>query len=251
MRKEKEERIFDNPTPEQAKGVLEKAKKITQNKKKGSAAASPDKMDIVLDKIELLTKRQARLEEIYTKGVVTATGPVSDTSKKKVNDQEKEAGKTNEQLLAEAQAEQEKETGQQPQGQMTPEQYEKLPDAEKVKLLEAQLQQQGGQLQTQAQTPGKLTGQQALYGLIEIIKATGPTIQTAIAKGGSNSESPLKTFLDQLQTYEGIEKGVMDRFFNWMKMLSPRQKEATINHIATSSPGNVEIPKTNDGRIKP
>ena len=248
MIKKKEERIFDNPTPEQVKAVLEKAKKITQNKKKGSPAATPDKMDKLLEKIESLVKRQDRLE-----GIVTAVGAPS--SEKKATDQEKQAIKTNEEILAQVQAEQDKATGQeepgQTKGQLTQEQYQALSPEKKVPILEAQLQQQqGGQLQAQPQSPGKLTGQQGLYGLIEVIKAAAPVVQTAVAKGGSNSDSPLKVFLSQLSTYESIEKGVMDRFFNWMKMLSPAQKEATISHIATSGPGNVEVPKTDEGRIK-
>ncbi|GAI34388.1 unnamed protein product, partial [marine sediment metagenome] len=244
------------------KALLAKAKqskKIAQKKKKGSPAASPKKMDILLDKIEGLIKRQDRLESVYTKGVVTATG--SPGSGKKVSDHENQATKTNEQVLKEVELEQERAQGKQkqpgqqpgqPQQQLTPEQYEALSPEKKVPILEAQLQQkQGGQFQGQPQQRiGKLTGQQALYGLIEIIKATGPTIQTAIAKGGSNSDNPLKIFLDQMKTYESIEQGAIGRFFNYMKMLSPGQREKTMDNIATSGPGNVQIPKTDDGRIK-
>ena len=248
MIEKSQQRIFDNPTPEQVKAVLEKAKKKTQEKKKGSPAASPKKKDIVLEKIESLVKRQDRLE-----GIVTAVGAPS--SEKKASDQEKQAIKTNQEILAEVQGEQDKATGQeepgQTKGQLTQEQYQALSPEKKVPILEAQLQQlQGGQFQGEPQNPGKLTGREGLYGLVEVIKAAAPVVQTAVAKGGSNSDSPLKVFLSQLSTYESIEKGVMDRFFNWMKMLSPVQKEATISHIATSEPRNVEIPKTDEGHIK-
>lgn len=254
-----EQRIIDKPTPEQVKALLaktEESKKKTQEKKKGSPAASSDKMDILLEKVEGLIKRQDRLEQLYNKGVVTAA---DNPTEKKTTDQEKQATKTNEQLLKEAELEQEKaqgkqeQPGQQPgqaQGQLTPEQYQALSAEEKVPILEAQLRQQpGAQLQGQPQSPGKLSGAQALYGLVEIIKATGPTIQTAIAKGGSNSDSPLRTFLDQMKTYESIEQGAIGRFFSYMKMLTSGRQEAIIKNIATS-PGNVEIPKTDDGRIK-
>jgi len=244
MIKKKEERIFDNPTPEQIKAVLEKAKKKTQEKKKGSPAASPKKKDIVLEKIESLVKRQDRLEEI-----VTAVGAPS--SEKKATDQEKQAIKTNEEILAQVQAEQDKATGQeepgQTKGQLTQEQYQALSPEKKVPILEAQLQAQQQQPNT---GKGGLNGQAALYGLLEIAKTTSPVIIEAIKAKGANSGDPLKAFFGQLGVYQKIESTIMDGFFNFMRNLSPGQRQVTMDSIATSGPGKVEIPKTDDRRIK-
>ncbi len=244
MKEKKEQRIIDRPTPGQIKAVLEKAKKIAQEKEKKSPAASaPDKMDLVLEQISGLITRQTRLEELYNKGVVLPTG--SQSSEKKTTGQERQS---NEELLAEAQAEQQKAAGQeqpgqpgQQQAQLTPEQYQALPAEKKVPILEAQVKAQQGQ----QQNVGKLTGQQALYGLIETIKAAVPAIQTAIAKGGSNG-NPLDSFLSQMKIYEGIEQGALSRFFNYMKMLSPGQREAKMDKLDTSAP----IQRSNEGRIK-
>ena len=244
MIKKKEERIFDNPTPEQIKAVLEKAKKKTQEKKKGSAGSSPDKMDILLEKIEGLVKRQDRIE-----GIVTAVGAPS--SEKKATDQEKQAIKTNQELLREVELEQEKATGQeepgQTKGQLTPEQYQALSPEKKVPILEAQLQAQ----QQQANTgKGALSGQAALYGLLEIAKTTSPVIIEAIKAKGANNGAPLNAFFNQLGVYQKIESTIMDGFFNFMRNLSPGQRQVTMDSIATSGPGKVEIPKTDDRRIK-
>ena len=244
MIKKKEERIFDNPTPEQIKAVLEKAKKKTQEKKKGSPAASPKKKDIVLEKIESLVKRQDRLEEI-----VTAVGAPS--SEKKATDQEKQAIKTNEEILAQVQAEQDKATGQeepgQTKGQLTQEQYQALSPEKKVPILEAQLQAQQQQPNT---GKGGLNGQAALYGLLEIAKTTSPVIIEAIKAKGANNGAPLNAFFNQLGVYQKIESTIMDGFFNFMRNLSPGQRQVTMDSIATSGPGKVEIPKTDDRRIK-
>ncbi|MBA7530053.1 hypothetical protein ES705_22256 [subsurface metagenome] len=240
MTEKKQERIVDKPTKAEVKALLDKNKKPVQKKKKRPPAANPDKLDLVLSTLNKYTEKVDRIETVLS---------AKDTKEQKGQTQDKP---TSEELLRQAEAEQEKaqgkqeQPGQQPRQpqQLSQEQYQKLPDPEKVKILEAQLQQQGAQ----PQGIGKLTGQQALYGLIEIIKATGPTIQTAIAKGG-NSDNPLKIFLDQMKTYESIEQGAIGRFFNYMKMLNPGQREKTMDNIATS-PGNVELPKTDDGRIK-
>ncbi|MBA7713766.1 hypothetical protein ES703_122776 [subsurface metagenome] len=245
MIKKKEERIFDNPTPEQIKAVLEKAKKKTQEKKKGSAGSSPDKMDILLEKIEGLVKRQDRIE-----GIVTAVGAPS--SEKKATDQEKQAIKTNEQLLSEVELEQERAQGKQeqpgqPQAQLTPEQYQALSPEKKVPILEAQLQAQQQQPNT---GKGGLNGQAALYGLLEIAKTTSPVIIEAIKAKGANNGAPLNAFFNQLGVYQKIESTIMDGFFNFMRNLSPGQRQVTMDSIATSGPGKVEIPKTDDRRIK-
>lgn len=249
MTEKKQERIIDKPTPEQVKAVLEKAKKAAQEKKKGSPAASPDKMDMLLEKIEGLIKRQDRLEQVYTKGVVLPTGSLS--SEKKATGHEKQA--TNEELLAEAEAEQERlahqeQPGEQPgqqSGQLSPQQYEKLPDSEKVKLLEQQLQLQ----QQQKTGKGGLNGQAALYGLLEIAKTTSPVIIEAIkAKGGHNS-NPLEAFFGQLGVYQKIQGTIMDGFFNFMRNLSPGERQTRMDAIAKSPPGNYTR-ETDQGRIK-
>jgi len=249
MKEKKEERIFDKPTAKEVKAVLEKAKNIAQEKEKKSPAASPDKMDILLEKIEGLIKRQDRLETIYTKGVVLPTG--NQSSEKKATGHEKK--RTNEQLLAEAQAEQERlahqeQPGEQPgqqSEQLSPQQYEKLPDSEKVKLLEQQLQLQ------QQQKTGKVgvTGQQALVGLLELAKTTSPVIIEAIKAKGGNNSNPLEAFFGQLGVYQKIQGTIMDGFFNFMRNLSPGERQTRMDAIAKSPPGNYTR-ETDQGRIK-
>lgn len=85
MKEKKEERIFDKPTQKQVKQVLDKVKKAVQKKEEQAS----DKMDILLEKVEGLVKRQDRLEQIYTKGVVTSTA--NPKSEKKTTDQEKQS----------------------------------------------------------------------------------------------------------------------------------------------------------------
>lgn len=241
-----EQRIIDKPTPEQVKAVLEKAKKIAQEKEKKSPAASGNKTEVLLEKIEGLIKRQDRIEQIYNKGL--PTGSLSSGKKSPGQTQQ-----SNEELLREAELEQQKEAGKeepgqqlgQPEGQLSPEQYAKLPDAEKVKLLEQQIQLQ----QQQKTGKGGLTGQAALYGLLEIAKTTSPVIIEAIkAKGGNNSD-PLKAFFGQLGVYQKIESTIMDGFFNFMRNLSPGERQTRMDAIAKSPPGN-QTRETDEGRIK-
>ncbi|MBA7496778.1 hypothetical protein ES702_07387 [subsurface metagenome] len=245
--KKREERIFDKPTKEQVKVVLAKAKKKMQEKKKGA----PDKFDLLLTKIDGIVRRQDKLESVYSKAVVTATPGAS--SEKKATDQEKQL--TNEEKLAQVQAEQEKGTGQEQAGQTqtqpfyeSPE-YAKLSDKEKRLAWEERARQQQAQHQQGQQQGGKLSNQQLLYGAIEVAKVFAPVAQTAIAKGSSDG-SPLKTFFDQLGTYQKIESTIMNGFFNFMRNLSPGQREKQMDFIATSSPGKVEVPKNDEGRIK-
>lgn len=234
-----EERIFDHPTDSP---TLEKGKNIPEEKKKGAPAASPDKVDILLEKVEGIATRQVRLEEIYNKGVVTAKGVPG--SQKKVTGHDQGA-KTSEEILAEAEAEQEKAAGQGQPGQTQPQQqgqgqpfyetpeYKKLSDKEKRLAWEEGARQQ--QAQQQPQGAVKVSNQQLLYGAIEVAKIFAPVAQTAIAKGG-DGDNPLKSFLEQMKVYQNIESTVLGGFFNFMKNLSPQQRQTTMDNIATSAP---------------
>lgn len=226
-----EERIFDHPIDSSSS---EKGKNIGQQEKKGPATGTPDKTDILLEKVEGLVKRQDRLEEIYTKGTVTTTpGPGSE---KKVTDQG-QGGKTTEELLREAELEQERvQRKQEQQGKEQPfyetAEYAKLSDKEKRVAWEEGARQQQ-QMQGQQQGGVKLSNQQLLYGAIEVAKIFAPVAQTAIAKAG-NSDNPLKSFLEQMKVYQNIENTVLGGFFNFMKNLSPQQRQNTMSNIVTS-----------------
>jgi vacuolar-type H+-ATPase subunit I/STV1 len=230
--KKSEERIFDHPTPEQIKGVLEKAKKISQNKKKGSPAASPKKKDIVLEKIESLLKRQDRLEKI-----ITAVGAPS--SEKKATDQEKQATKTNEEILAQVQAAQEKAQGKQEAGQqLTAEQYQKMSNSEKVPLLEAQLQAQQGN----PNNWGKI---------VQGINAVSPVVIEAMRHNQKNSGS-IGSFFENLKIYSGVENAMLGNVFRFFKLLSPNQQAQGAQSLiekAAKLPGFPELPPIDTGHI--
>ncbi|MBA7496620.1 hypothetical protein ES702_07229 [subsurface metagenome] len=238
MRKQKEQRIIDKPTPEQVKALLEKAKKGAKQPGQKKEKQAPDKFDLILKALDKYRAKVDKIEDILSQ---------KDSTEQKTQTQEKPTSK---EMLAEAEAEQEKaekkkgqpggSPGQPEQRQVSREEYEKLSDSEKIKLLEAQVQQQQG---------AKLSGRELLYGAVEVAKVFGPVAQTAIAKGG-NSDNPLKEFLGQMQIYEKIQEGTIGRFFNYMKMLTSGRQKTILDNIAASSSGNVESARTDDGHIK-
>lgn len=271
-KKKSEERIFDNgtkkPSKEEVKKLLKRAEEAAKKRKKETPrkeeASLVKKLDLVIEKvarIDIIEKtlnetreKTDKLEAIYNKAVIGAGN--NPTQGEETKDQE---GLTNEEILARAQADQEKAAGQQQPGQQpgqgrpfyqTPE-YKKLSDKEKREAWEEGAQQQQSQ-QEQEQQPqqgGKLSSREVLYGAVEIAKVFAPVAQTAIAKS-SNSDNPLKLFLDQMKTYESIEQGAISRFFNYMRMLSSGQRQSTMDSVATSPPSTVEQPQVDEGRIK-
>jgi len=237
MRKQKEERIFDKPTPEQVKALLEKAKKGAKELVQEKQKEAPDKLDLILETLTKYTAKVDRIESVLSQ---------KDSTEQKNQTQHKP---TSDEMLAEAQAEQEKaqeKQGQpggvpgQAQGQVSQEQYQTLPDSQKVKLLEAQLQQQPG---------GKLSNRELLYGAVEVSKIFAPVVQSAIAKGSNNSNA-LEQFLNQMKIFETLEQGVIGRFFSYMKMLTSGRQKTILDNFGTSSPENVEVPRTDEGRIR-
>ena len=193
--------------------VLEKARRAAGEKKSNerivdkpdSKEKQPpekpkDKLDIILEEIQGVKKdlkeyqgKTDKLEQVYnssvTPGQTKGGGPET-------------TGKTNQQLLEEAEREQAQgEQTQQSQGQISQEEYQKLSAEEKVKFWEQQAQRASqGPTAEQALAEGK-SGQQPqpgatksginpqyIYLLTKTIENLGPIVQTVIAKGAGGGE---------------------------------------------------------------
>ncbi|MBA7612923.1 hypothetical protein ES703_20164 [subsurface metagenome] len=245
MAKEKhtkeEERIIDKPTKEEVKDLIKRAEKMAKNpddKKKTPASKKPvHKIDLVLTKLGAMENTLSK----YTKKTDTIETLLSN---KDSQEQKAQTKLSSEEELAKIQAEQDKaqgkqQPGQQPgqaQGQQTPEQ--------KVIGATQQFQQDVSQAQA-AQTEAQKAGQQPQPGqvltpqgawLLERAADAAKVIVPAILQSKGNTGTPLKAFFDQLKIYQSIENTIMGGFFNFMKNLSPQQRQATMDNIATSAP---------------
>lgn len=252
MTEKKEERIFDNPTPEQVKALLAKAKeskKKSQEKKKGS----PDKFDLLLTKIDGLVKRQDRLESAYNKGVVTLKR--SPDSGKKATGQENQP--TNEEVLAQVQAEQEKATGQgkprqtQPQQQGQGQPFYETPEYKKLSDKEARLAWEEGARQQQQQLQAQQGNPNNWGKIMQGINAVSPVVIEAMRGNKSNSGS-IGSFFENLKIYSGVENAMLGNVFRFFKLLSPNQQAQGAQSLiekAAKLPGFPELPPIDTGHI--
>jgi len=223
-----------------------------------------DKLDLILEKvgkIDAIEKRIDTLEQTNNRSV---------SGKETKGEGSETTGKTNQQLLDEAEREQEQETGQ-PQGQITQEEYQKLSAEEKVKLWEQQAKRasQGptaeqalaqGERRQQPQSGATKAGinPQYIYLLTKTIENLGPIVQTAIAKGGGGGEKSgesleslgkelvvglLKKSIDgqiggavsdgtqQLQAFSNMQNLMLGGFFNTLKLLGKEPAQKMVTDI--------------------
>jgi len=231
---------------------------------KGKPPEKPkDKLDLILEKvgkIDAIEKRIDTLEQTNNRSVTQerTKGEGSET-------------KTNQQLLDEAEREQEEgEQTEQPQGQITQEEYQKLSAEEKVKFWEQQAQRtsQGptaeqvlaqSQRRQQPQTGATKAGMnpQYVYLLTKTIENLGPIVQTAIAKGGGGEKSgeSLETLgkelvvgllkksiggqiggatgdgTQQLQAFSNMQNMLLGGFFNTLKLLGKEPAQKMVTDI--------------------
>lgn len=253
--KESKERIVDKPL----------------SKKKPSPRKPEDKLDIILEEIQGVKKdlkeyqgKTDKLEQVYNSSV---------TQKQTKGEGSETTGKTNQQLLKEAESEQEKAKGQ--QGQITQEEYQKLSAEEKVKFWEQQAQRTSqGPTAEQALAEGKRRQQpqpgatktginpQYIYLLTKTIENLGPIVQTAIAKGGGGEKSgeSLETLgkelvvglikksiegqvggagsdgVKQLEVFNNMQNQLLGGFFNTLKLLGKEPAQKMVTDIF-ASPG--------------
>jgi len=228
-----------------------------------------DKLDLILEKIGGFEKSLKQYQE-KTDKLEQVDNP-SLSGKQNKGEGSETTGKTNQQLLEEAEREQEQEeqTGQ-PQGQITQEEYQKLSDKEKVKFWEQQAQRasQGptaeqalaqGERGQQPQTGATKTGinPQYIYLLTKTIENLGPIVQTAIAKGGGGEKSgeSLETLgkelvvglikksiggqiggatgdgTQQLQAFSNMQNMLLGGFFNTLKLLGKEPAQKMVTDI--------------------
>lgn len=222
-----------------------------------------DKLDLILEKvgkIDAIEKRIDTLEQTNNRSISgkQTKGKGSET-------------KSNQQLLEEAEREQEQgQQTEQPQGQITQEEYQKLSAEDKVKFWEQQAQRasQGptaeqaleqSERRQQPQTGVTKAGinPQYIYLLTKTIENLGPIVQTAIAKGGGGEKSGesleslgkelvvglLKKSIEGqvggavgdgmqgLQAFSNMQNLMLGGFFNTLKMLGKDQAQKMLTNI--------------------
>lgn len=269
-RKESEERIIDRPLSEKEKGP----------------GKPKNKDELILEEIQDLRKelkqyqgKTDKLEQAHNRSV---------TQEKTKGQGSETAGKTNEEILKEAEREQEE--GEQ-KGQITQEEYQALSAEEKVKFWEQQAQRtsQGlsaeqalaeGNRRQQPQPGATKTGinPQYIYLLTKTIENLGPIVQTAIAKAGGEKKSGesleslgkdyvtglLRKAIEgqtgagsdgtqQLQLFSNLQGQVLGNFFNTLKLLGkePAQKMVSNIFASPSLPGFQTLPGSSEQRINP
>lgn len=234
--KKSEEKV--KPSNQEVKALLDKAKKVAEKKEKASLAKKLDLMLKKVGKIDTIEKtlkeikaRTDKLEAVYNKPVIGATNPKDKSTKKKP---------TNEELLAQVQAEQEKAQGKKEQPAQQPGQTQEQTvlgatqqfreDIGTAQAAQEQAQQKGQQPQ-----PGQVLTPQGAW-LLERASHAAEIILPAFFQSKGSSGNPLKGFFDELKIYQGIEHTVLDGFFNYMKMLPGSQRQETMRSIQSSPP---------------
>ena len=244
--------------------------------RKGAGAKIDKSKERIVDKSE--TEEPKTPEQLTTellKTVKTLRGQVKTLQEQVKSVTSKEGsettGKTNQQLLDEAEREQEQgEQGSQAQGQITQEEYQKLSAEEKVKFWEQQAQRasQGptaeqalaqGERRQQPQTKATKAGinPQYIYLLTKTIENLGPIVQTAIAKGGGGEKSGesleslgkelvvglLRKSIDgqiggavgdgtkQLELFNSMQNQLLGGFFNTLKLLGKEPAQKMVTQI--------------------
>ena len=96
---------------------------------------------------------------------------------------------------------------------------------------QTQAQQQGQQPQ-----PGQVLTPQGAWLLERASHAAEIILPAFFQSKGSSSGSSLDGFFKQLGVYQKIESTIMNGFFNFMKNLSPQQRQITMDNIARSAP---------------
>lgn len=262
--------------------VLEKARRAAEENKSdqrivdkgGKNEKSPpekpkDKLDIILEEIQGVKKdlkeyqgKTDKLEQVYNSSV---------TPGQTKRGSSETAGKTNQQLLEEAEREQTQGEGtQESKGQITQEEYQALSAEEKVKFWEQQAQRTSqGPTAEQALAEGNRRQQpqsgtakppinpQYIYLLTKTIENLGPIVQTAVAKGGGGEKSGesleslgkelviglLKRSIDgqiggavgdgtkQLELFNSMQNQLLGGFFNTLKMLGKEPAQKLVTGI--------------------
>lgn len=246
------------PSDKEIKDLLKKAKKGSESKvdksderiidksvSKVDKAKTPDKVDLILSKLEnfenRLTTDHQRLDRIENL-----------LSKQDTDEQKKQL--TPEEKLAQAQAEQGKAQGKQGQPGQTPEdkaaqaalQFQQ--DVAQAQAAQTQAQQQGqGQGQGQGQKTGQVLTPQSAW-LLERAADAAKVIIPAILQSKGNSGNPLSQFFDQLKVYQGIESTILGGFFNFMKMLPSGQREGVVSGVMASklTPTMTDLPSKSE-----
>jgi len=226
FKKKSQEGIKKKPTKQEVKAVLERAKKVAEKKEK------EDKLDLVLSTLNKYTKKVDRIENILSgKDTEEQKAQTKLTSEKTTTKKQL----TNEEKLAQVQAEQDASKGE--AGQQTPE--ERVIGATKQfqqdiatgQAAQTQAQQQGQQPQ-----PGQVLTPQGAWLLERASHAAEIILPAFFQSKGSSSGSSLDGFFKQLGVYQKIESTIMNGFFNFMKNLSPQQRQITMDNIARSAP---------------
>ncbi|MBA7500344.1 MAG: hypothetical protein GH144_01175 [Clostridia bacterium] len=240
----KEERIIDKPTKKQVKDLIKRAEEMAKNpdKKKTPASKKPvHKIDLVLTKLGAMEKTLTK----YTKKTDTIEILLSN---KDSQEQKAQTKLSSEEELAKIQAEQDKEKaqgkqqpGQQPgqaQGKLTPEEQKVIGATQQFQqdIGTAQAAQTEAQKAGQQPQPGQVLTPQGAWLLERASHAAEIILPAFFQSKGSNTGTPLKAFFDQLKIYQSIESTIMGGFFNFMKNLSPQQRQVTMDNIATSAP---------------
>ncbi len=239
FKKKSQEGIKKKPTKQEVKAVLERAKKVAEKKEK------EDKLDLVLSTLNKYTKKVDRIENILSgKDTEEQKAQTKLTSEKTTTKKQL----TNEEKLAQVQAEQEKEkaAGQQqpgqqpgqPQGKLTPEEQKVIGATQQFQqdIGTAQAAQTEAQKAGQQQQPGQILSPQGAWLLERASHAAEIILPSFFQSKGSSSGSSLDGFFKQLGVYQKIESTIMNGFFNFMKNLSPQQRQITMDNIATSAP---------------
>ena len=255
--------------------------KVLDKVRKGAGAKIDKSKERIVDKSEPEEpKTPEQLTTELLKTVKTFRGQVKTLQEQVKSLTSKEGsettGKTNQQLLDEAEREQEQgEQGSQAQGQITQEEYQKLSAEEKVKFWEQQAQRASqGPTAEQALAQGERRQQpksgttkaginpQYIYLLTKTIENLGPIVQTAIAKGGGEKSGEsleslgkelvtglLKRSIEgqiggaagdgtqQLQVFSNMQNQMLSGFFNTLKLLGKEPAQKMVTQIfATPSP---------------
>lgn len=268
----------------------EDIKKVLDKVRRGAGAKIDRSEDRIIDKP--LSEKENPPEKPKDKLdlVLEKIGGFENSLKQYQEKTEQTTDKTNQQLLEEAESEQEKTKGQ--QGQITQEEYQKLSTEEKVKFWEQQAQRasQGptaeqalaeGKRRQQPQTGATKSGinPQYIYLLTKTIENLGPIVQTAIAKGGGGEKSGesleslgkelvtglLKRSIEgqiggggsdgtqQLQAFSNMQNLMLGGFFNTLKMLGKDQAQKMVTNIFANPnlPGSQISPGGSEQRINP
>lgn len=228
---------------EKLKAFIRKTKKLAEDPQKVTKAEAAeilakaekkieeDKFSTIIQQLETMHKSQTKYQDKVDRmeNILSA---------KDSQDQKTQTKLSSEEEIAKIEADQDKQKSQGQPQQLTPEQYQKMSDSEKVPLLEAQLQAERGNPNNFAK-------------IMQGINAVSPVVIEALRHNQKNSGS-IGSFFENLKIYSGVENAMLGNVFRFFKLLSPNQQAQGAQSLiekAANLPGFPEIPPIDTGHI--